>query len=362
MTIYLQCMPAMWKACWSTGEERDKNKEEAIQHLTFLENEIKGGKFFGGDTIGLVDITANFIAHWFGIIAELMGVELITQDKFPNLSKWVDEYTNSNFVKENLPPKDKLVAFFKARIQAPHETKYFPMDLLQSTEVIGMAEVKLLGFWASPFSRRVEMALKLKGVEYEFIEENLSNKSELLLKYNPVHKKVPVLLHNGKPIAESLIIIEYIDQTWEGPSILPEDPYERAMARFWAKLLDEKCMPAMWKACWSTGEEQEKNKEEAIEHLTFLESELKGKKFFGGDTIGLVDITANFVAHWFGIIAELMGVELITQEKFPNLSKWVDEHANSSFVKENLPSKDKLVAFFKARIQAPDETKYFPKV
>ncbi|KAG8374361.1 hypothetical protein BUALT_Bualt11G0123900 [Buddleja alternifolia] len=225
-----------------------------------------------------------------------------------------------------------------------------------------MAEVKLFGFWASPVSRRVEMALKLKGVEYEYIEEDLNNKSELLLKYNPVHKKVPVLLHNGKPIAESLIIIEYIDLTWEGPSILPEDPYERAMARFWAKLLDEKCMPAMWKACWSTGEEREKNKEEAIEHLTFLESELKEKKFFGGDTIGLVDITANFIAHWFGIIAELMGVELITQDKFPNLSKWVDEYANSSFVKENLPSKDKLVAFFKARIQAPDETKYFRKV
>ncbi|KAH6798186.1 glutathione S-transferase TAU 8 [Perilla frutescens var. hirtella] len=210
-----------------------------------------------------------------------------------------------------------------------------------------MSEVKLFGTWFSPFVRRVEMALKLKGVEYEYIEEDLRNKSPLLLQHNPIHKKVPVLVHNGKPIAESSVILEYIDEVWEGPSIFPNDPFDRAMARFWVKFIDDKCGPAAWRVCWSAGEEREKAKEEAIEGLKFLEEEIEGKKFFGGDSIGVVDIVANFFAHWFLILQELAGLEILSEEKFPNLWKWVNEYCNDNFLKENLPDKDKLTASFK---------------
>jgi glutathione S-transferase len=104
----------------------------------------------------------------------------------------------------------------------------------------GGGDLKLLGTWPSPFAIRVKLALDLKGLSYEYAEEDLASKSELLLSSNPVHKKIPVLIHNGVPVCESNIIVEYIDEVFAGPSILSADPYERAIARFWAAYVDDK--------------------------------------------------------------------------------------------------------------------------
>ena len=102
------------------------------------------------------------------------------------------------------------------------------------------SELKVLGAWASPFVLRVRVALHLKGLDYEYVEVDLADKSEQLLASNPVHNKVPVLLHAGKPVCESMLIVEYLDDAFPdaGTAFLPADPHGRAVARFWAAYVD----------------------------------------------------------------------------------------------------------------------------
>ena len=96
----------------------------------------------------------------------------------------------------------------------------------------GVKEIKLHGSRLSSFCATVHHALRLKGVVCEYVEEDLRNKCQVLLELNPVHKEVPVLMVDGKPIAESFVILQYIDDMWKEPSFLPEDPYMRAVGRF----------------------------------------------------------------------------------------------------------------------------------
>ena len=103
-------------------------------------------------------------------------------------------------------------------------------------------EITLLQYWSSPYAARVKIALHEKGLQYTSKHEDIFDaKSSLLLEMNPVYMKIPVLIHNGRPICESLLIVEYIDQVWKhkSPILLPLNPYDKARARFWADYNDK---------------------------------------------------------------------------------------------------------------------------
>jgi len=110
---------AAWKSAFTVDEkEREKNLQEALEGLQFLEDEIKEKKFFGGEEIGLVDIAGVFIAFWMPIVQEIAGLQLLSSEKFPNLYKWSQELINHSVVKEVLPPREPLFAFFKGRYES----------------------------------------------------------------------------------------------------------------------------------------------------------------------------------------------------------------------------------------------------
>ncbi|KAL4204536.1 hypothetical protein AMTRI_Chr01g110380 [Amborella trichopoda] len=168
-----------------------------------------------------------------------------------------------------------------------------------------------------------EQIMRLLGIEYEFIEEDLKNKT-----------MVPVLIHGGKRICESVVILEYIEETCSKNPILSKDPYERAQARFWSKFIDEK------------GRNRRRPSEEFQEGLKTLQGGLKGK-FFGGENIGFLDIVANFLGVWMGALGEAANIEHYDAEKTPLIHSWIEHMSSIQIVKDSLPSRDMLFALFK---------------
>ncbi|WOG97846.1 hypothetical protein DCAR_0417187 [Daucus carota subsp. sativus] len=205
-------------------------------------------------------------------------------------------------------------------------------------------KVVLLDFWVSMFGMRARIALAEKCVEYEYVEEDLRNKSPRLLQANPINKKIPVLLHNDKPICESLIIVQYIDEVWTNkPSLLPSDPYERAQARFWADYVDKKIYDGGRKTTWSKGEEKEAGKKDLIESLKVLEKELGDKPYFGGESFGFVDIALVPFSSWFAAY-EAEGNFSIEAE-CPKLIAWVKRCLERESVSKALADPKKVVDF-----------------
>ncbi|KAL2466733.1 Glutathione S-transferase U19 [Abeliophyllum distichum] len=203
-------------------------------------------------------------------------------------------------------------------------------------------EVVLLDTYVSMFGMRVRIALAEKGIPFEYREENLRNKSPLLLEMNPVYKKIPVLIHNGKPICESLIIVQYIDVVWKDRPLLPSDPYQRAQARFWADYVD-KIFFAGRKLWTMKGEEKESGKKELIEYLQVLEGELGNKPYFGGEIFGFVDVA--FVPYYCWFYAYETCGNFSIEQYCPKLIAWGKRCMERESVSNSLADPHKIYEF-----------------
>ncbi|CAN1774834.1 Probable glutathione S-transferase [Linum perenne] len=130
---------------------------------------------------------------------------------------------------------------------------------------------------------------------------------------NPVHSKIPVLIHRGKPICESLIIIHYIDEVWAHKSpALPSLPFQRSHARFWADYIDNK-----GRMLWTSIVEV---KEALIDCFRVLERELGDKPFLSGESFGFIDIVFISFYGFFYTFQELGNFNL--EAECPKIVHW----------------------------------------
>ncbi|VAH98426.1 unnamed protein product [Triticum turgidum subsp. durum] len=213
------------------------------------------------------------------------------------------------------------------------------------------APVRLITAFGSPFAHRVEVALTLKGVPYELLVEDLANKSELLLAHNPVHQSVPVLLHGDRAVCESLLIVEYVDESFhddEGSALrlLPADPYERATARFWADFIANKCLKSLCgRRCGRTVRSRRGWRGRPMRAWGPGRA-AGGEEVLRGDALGFVDLAACTLAHWLGVLEDVAGVRLMADGEYPALRRWAKEYTSDEVVRQSLPDREELVAYF----------------
>lgn len=105
----------------------------------------------------------------------------------------------------------------------------------------------LRGYWRSSSSWRVRIALNWKGLEFENLPVHLvadggHQHSDGHRALNPM-REVPVLLVDGEPIAQSMAILEFLEEYQPEPALLPSDPLDRARARQMAEMINSGIQP-----------------------------------------------------------------------------------------------------------------------
>lgn len=99
----------------------------------------------------------------------------------------------------------------------------------------------LYSYWRSSAAYRVRIGLNLKGLEYDTVPVHLvrnggEQHGDEYAAANP-QKLVPTLKHGDRMLRQSLAILEYLDELWPEPALLPRDARERQRVRALAQLV-----------------------------------------------------------------------------------------------------------------------------
>ncbi len=94
----------------------------------------------------------------------------------------------------------------------------------------------LWNYWRSSASWRVRIALALKGLAYEYRAVDLVRNEQAAPAYRDKHPQalVPTLEVDGVPLVQSLAILEWLEETFPEPALLPGDSFARARVRGFA--------------------------------------------------------------------------------------------------------------------------------
>ena len=191
---------------------------------------------------------------------------------------------------------------------------------------------KVHGVGASPYVRKVRVALAEKGLDYELVPVMPFNVSDDFKKISPLGK-IPVLEDEGQFIPDSSVILDYLENTQPTPSLIPKDARQRAQALFLEEFADggiaakgtgviffQRVIGPMFMGQPTDEAAVDKAiKQDMPPLLGYLESQLAGgKEFLVGNSISVADIavTSQFVNLSFANYS-------VDAAAYPNLAKYL---------------------------------------
>ncbi len=196
------------------------------------------------------------------------------------------------------------------------------------------AALKLISHKLCPYVQRAVIALTEKGVPFERIDIDLTNKPDWFLKISPLGK-TPVLVVGDHAIFESAVILEYLEET-QAKALHPADALVRAEHRSWIEfgsaVLND--IAGFYSA---PDEAAFKAKAAQLEtRFARLEARLAATPWFDGENFSLVDAVFGPVFRYFDVFDEIGDFGILAGK--PKLERWRTALASRPSVKSAVSS------------------------
>lgn len=178
-------------------------------------------------------------------------------------------------------------------------------------------ELKLVSHKLCPYVQRAVISLMEKGVPFERIDVDLSNKPEWFKTISPLGK-TPVLIVGDTAIFESAVILDYLEETQPNP-LHPADPLARAEHRAWIEF-GSAILNDIWGLYSAPDEGAFAAKAATLrEKSVRLEARLKAP-WFDGARFSLVDAVFAPVFRYFDAFDRVGDFGILTD--LPKLAAW----------------------------------------
>lgn len=202
--------------------------------------------------------------------------------------------------------------------------------------------VKFYGSWRCPYVQRAWIGLEEKFADYQWVEIDPYNRAEghgrFLLPLQELSQlypafvaasprgRLPALDNDGECVHNSLILLEYIHDAFDGAPLLPHAPYLRAKVRLWTRHVDERIVPHFDRLLSShEAEGRAQARDDLLQGLAEYEAAMAPEAegpFFLGDDFTMADIA--LAPWWQRMVSVLRAYRKFDAAMCPRLQAWFE--------------------------------------